>query len=294
MFNIPLRIVRTIAEARAGVASLRAEGQRIAFVPTMGALHEGHLTLVDAARERADAIVASIFVNPLQFAPNEDLARYPRTPDADAEALRSRGVALVFTPSVEEMYPPGRLVRVTAAPYDDRFEGAVRPGHFDGVLTVVAKLFHIVAPDVAIFGQKDLQQLSLVRRMVQDLNVPLDVVGVPTVRDADGLALSSRNRYLSSEERRRATRIPAALRAIQEYVQVHSLETNGVSSAAMLADAVLEVGRRLLAEDPGIAIDYLALVDPDEFTPVAMAAPGTAIIVAARVGGTRLLDNVIL
>ena len=293
MSHAPLRIAPTIADVRTEIAALRAGMRRIAFVPTMGALHEGHLTLVDVARGHADAVVASIFVNPLQFAPHEDLARYPRTLDADIEALRGRGVALVFTPSVEEMYPPGRVVRVTAAPHDDRFEGAARPGHFDGVLTVVAKLFHIIAPDVAVFGQKDLQQLSLVRRMVRDLNVPLEIVGVPTVRDADGLALSSRNRYLSPDERHRATRIPAALRAMQGYIRAH-LVTGGASSPGIPTETVLEIGRRLLAEDSGITIDYLALVDPDDFAPVATAVLGTAIIVAARVGGTRLLDNVIL
>jgi pantoate--beta-alanine ligase len=250
----------------------------------MGALHEGHLALVDEARRHADDVVVSIFVNPLQFGPSEDLARYPRTLDADLAALGARGVALVFTPSAAEMYAPDRVVSVSAAPHDEAYEGAVRPGHFAGVLTVVAKLFNIVLPDVALFGQKDLQQLSLVRRMVRDLDVPVDIVGVPIVREADGLAMSSRNRYLSPDERRRAARLSAALRAVRDAFAAGEHD----------AHALRDVGGRVLADDPDIDVDYLDIVDPGTFTRVDTATDGTAAILAARVGQTRLLDNMLL
>jgi len=250
----------------------------------MGALHAGHLALVDEARKHADAVVTSIFVNPLQFGANEDLAKYPRTLEADADALRAHGVELLFTPSVDDMYPAGRAVTVTAAPHDTEFEGAIRPGHFTGVLTVVSKLFHIVQPDVAVFGEKDLQQLSLVRRMVRDLDVPIEVVAFPTVREEDGLAMSSRNRYLAPEDRARAARLSRALRAVRE--RYHAGETDG--------EILLRHGRAVLEDDPQIQVDYLAMVDPRTFTRVSAAAPGSGVILAARVGTTRLLDNIIL
>jgi len=277
-------IASTIAEARAQLRSLTAGGKQIAFVPTMGALHEGHLTLVDVAHRHADVVVVSIFVNPLQFGLGEDLAKYPRTLDADIDALQARRVAMVFTPTVNEMYPAERITSVTAAPYDGLFEGAIRPGHFSGVLTVVNKLFNIIRPDIALFGQKDLQQLSLVRCMVRDLNIPITIIGVPTVREVDGLAMSSRNRYLSREDRNRAPRLHGALIAIRDLFE------KGERNAKSLSD----IGRGVLAQDPHFTLDYLALVNHIDFSPVETAAPGTAAIVAARIGGTRLLDNIIL
>jgi len=249
----------------------------------MGALHEGHLALVDEARRHADVVVVSIFVNPLQFGANEDLARYPRTLEQDAASLREHGVTLLFAPTAEEMYAQHRTVRVTAAPHDAVFEGAIRPEHFTGVLTVVTKLFNIVSPDVAVFGQKDLQQISLIRAMVRDLNIPVQVVVHPTIREPDGLAMSSRNRYLDAAQRADAVRLSAALGAVQQRF------AGGEHDARVLTDA----GRREL-DTPGISVDYLDIVDPDTFTTVSTAAPGAAVIVAARVGTTRLIDNILL
>jgi pantoate--beta-alanine ligase len=282
--NETLTCATTVADIRAALAPLRLAGKRIACVPTMGALHEGHLTLVDVAHKHADVVVATIFVNPLQFGVNEDLTKYPRTLEADLAALEARGVSLVFTPSNEEMYDPDHEIRVTASSHDTKFEGKVRPGHFTGVLTVVAKLFNIIQPDVAVFGQKDLQQLSLVRKMVKDLNFPIEIIGVPTVRESDGLAMSSRNRYLSPEERQRATRLSQALFAIKAAFDRGERNT----------ERLLTVGTAVLAEDPDIVLDYLELVDPDRFTGVEQASTGTAAIIAARIGSTRLLDNQIL
>jgi len=277
-------VASTIVDIRAAIRDLRAVGRTIAFVPTMGALHEGHLTLVDEARRRADAAIVSIFVNPLQFAPSEDLAKYPRTLAADLALLRARGAAGVFTPSPHEMYDADRTISVTAAPHETGFEADVRPGHFTGVLTVVAKLFNLVQPDVALFGQKDLQQLSYIRRMVRELNFPIDIVAVPTVRESDGLAMSSRNRYLSPDERQRATRLYKALQAAETAFG------NGEQSVQRVRD----VAGQVLAEDPGISVDYLDVVDPETFARVATAVSGSAVVLAARLGATRLLDNVIL
>jgi pantoate--beta-alanine ligase len=277
----------TLHSAPAAVApvtrALRAAGRRVLLVPTMGALHEGHRELIRHARRApgSTVVAVSIFVNPLQFGPNEDLARYPRPLEADLEACREEGVELVFTPGVEDMYPegPGIGSATTVAPgrLAEQLEGAVRPGHFGGVLTVVAKLFHIVAPDVAFFGEKDYQQLVLVKRMVRDLDFPLSVVGVPTVREPDGLALSSRNVYLSPDDRTRAATLQRALVA-------------GASVSARGADAVLDAARAVLAEEPGIAVEYLELRDPDLGS--APAEGPARLLVAARLGSTRLIDNV--
>ena len=250
----------------------------------MGALHAGHLRLVDVAARAAREVVVSIFVNPLQFGPSEDFARYPRTLDADLAALAGRGVAFVFAPNADEMYEGKRGTLVTPPDGSDAFEGAIRPGHFAGVLTVVAKLFHIVQPDVAVFGRKDLQQLSLVERMVRDLDFPLAVLPVDTVRESDGLALSSRNRYLSAEDRARAPRLQQALQATRARFAA------GERDAA----ALLAAGRPMIAADPAITLDYFEIVRPNTFTPVTEVERGDAAILAARVGGTRLLDNVIL
>jgi pantoate--beta-alanine ligase len=257
--------------------ALRGAGRKVVLVPTMGALHEGHRELIRHAKQVPGAVVpvVSIFVNPLQFGPNEDLERYPRPLEADLEALREEGVELAFTPGVEHMYPPGSDTRIAAGPLGSDLEGASRPGHFDGMLTVVAKLFHIVAPDVALFGEKDFQQLTLVRKMVRDLDFPLDVVGVPTVREEDGLARSSRNVYLSPEDRERAVALSRALRA-------------GAAVSAYGAEAVLEKARAELA---GIDLQYLELRDAETLgEPVAGAK--SRLLVAAKLGTTRLIDNI--
>ncbi|MGY1717978.1 pantoate--beta-alanine ligase [Blastococcus sp. SYSU DS0552] len=270
---------------RPAVAASAAELRRlvdalpgpVALVPTMGALHEGHRTLVRAARERAGSVVVSVFVNPTQFGPGEDFDRYPRTWDADLAALAEEGADVVFHPPVEEVYPPGAVgVTVDPGPLGSVLEGAVRPGHFAGVLTVVAKLFGLVRPDLALFGEKDYQQLTLIRAMARELALGVEVVGVPTVREDDGLALSSRNRYLSPEERARAATLHQALRA-------------GADAGPHGAEAVLAAARAVLAEAPDLVQDYLELTDID-LGPAPAAGPAR-LLVAVRAGSTRLLDN---
>ncbi|MGW3339758.1 pantoate--beta-alanine ligase [Streptomyces sp. NPDC001009] len=318
-------LLSTADELHAGVR----HGRR-AVVMTMGALHEGHATLIRAAREIAGAdgeVVVTVFVNPLQFGAGEDLDRYPRTLDADIALAGRAGADAVFAPAVDEVYPGGEpQVRITAGPMGGRLEGATRPGHFDGMLTVVAKLLHLTRPDVALFGQKDAQQLALIRRMVRDLNFGMDIVGVPTVREEDGLALSSRNRYLAPEERATALTLSRALfagrdrHAAQEALRARALEVPstharaealsaiGESRAAADAHAVATAApggpaavraaaRQALDEaarfDPPLALDYLALVDPADFTEIADDFTGEAVLaVAARVGSTRLIDNI--
>ena len=273
------RVVTTIAEVRAAVQDARTRGDRVALVPTMGALHAGHLALVRRARELADVVVVSVFVNPLQFGPSEDFDLYPRTLDADVAALADLA-DLVFAPAVSEMYPDGpSQTRVTGGDVAARFEGASRPGHFDGMLTVVAKLFDIVQPHVAMFGQKDAQQVFLVRRMVADLNLPLSVEVVPTVRESDGLALSSRNKYLDGRGREAAVALSAALDAVG-------------AAGPHGPDAALAAGRARVQASSAVRLDYLAIVDPQTFRPVdeGYRGPATALI-AAVVGGTRLIDN---
>ncbi len=259
-----------VVEKRADLAAAReARAGRVAVVMTMGALHEGHAALVRAARRSADSVLVTIFVNPLQFGAHEDLDRYPRTLQADLALCEREGTDVVFTPSPEVVYPEGPpVVRVSAGPLGDVLEGARRPGHFDGVLTVVLKLLQLSRPDVALFGQKDAQQLAAVRQMVRDLDVPVDVVGVPTVREPDGLALSSRNRYLSPQERQSALVLSRALGARD-----------------------LQTGRALLAAEPGVVPDYLERVDSTTFHP---DPAGDLVVVAARVGATRLIDNLVL
>ena len=259
--------------------ALRSAGRKVAFVPTMGALHEGHRELVRHARRApgASITVVSIFVNPLQFGAGEDLERYPRPLEADLDACREEGVELVFTPGVADMYPDGAEVTVAPGALGSELEGAVRPVHFAGVLTVVAKLFHIVAPDVAFFGEKDYQQLVLIRKMVRDLDFPVAVVGVPTVREPDRVALSSRNAYLSPDERARATTLYRAL-------------TAGAGVSARGPAAVLETAGAVLAEEPALRVEYLELRDP-ELRPDPTRGPAR-LLVAARLGSTRLIDNV--
>lgn len=277
------RVVDTVVGIRDAVAEHRAAGLRVALVPTMGALHDGHLSLVRRAREVADVVVVSIFVNPLQFSAGEDLDRYPRTLDADLDALAAHGVELVFAPSVDQMYPEGAVeTTVTAGHVGTLYEGASRPGHFDGMLTVVAKLFNIVRPDRAVFGQKDAQQVFLVRRMVRDLDVPLAVEVVPTVREPDGLAMSSRNRYLGPDQRRAALLLSEALAAAE-------------ASGAEGLDEVLAEAAAAFGDHDGVELDYLVVVDPETFLPVGEEARGEAIVlVAARVGTTRLIDNAVI
>lgn len=256
-------------------------GGTLALVPTMGALHEGHRSLIRLARDRADQVVVSVFVNPLQFGPGEDYSRYPRTFDADLAACREEGVDVVFAPAAGDMYLPDRQVSVCAGEMGRIVEGASRPGHFDGMLTVVLKLFNLVRPDVAVFGQKDAQQLSMIRRMVADLDVPVEVVGAPTVREPDGLALSSRNRYLSAGERRVALALSRALRA-----------GAGEPTPARVRAAASKV---LAEAPPELELDYLVLVDPATFTEVSDPYEGEAVLaVAAKVGATRLIDNMVV
>jgi pantoate--beta-alanine ligase len=273
-----------IAGLRRWVRAGRAAGQRLALVPTMGYLHEGHLALVDEARRRADLVVMSIFVNPLQFGPGEDLARYPRDLARDRRLAEARGVDALFVPSATLMYPPGSEVRVVAGAVAERWEGAARPGHFAGVLTVVAKLFHLAEPQVAVFGRKDVQQATLIRQMVRDLDWPLEVVVVPTVREADGLALSSRNAYLNQDERRQALVLSAGLRAAHEAFRTGARAASEVAAAA----------RRVLETEPSVAVEYLAVVEPRALAPVETVEPDTVVAIAARVGRTRLIDNIVL
>jgi pantoate--beta-alanine ligase len=273
-------LVHTSAELDALPAAV--PGAR-AVVMTMGALHEGHATLIRAARERVGdgQVVVTVFVNPLQFGPSEDFDRYPRTLDADVRVAGQAGADVVFAPRTDEVYPGGEpQVRITAGPMGEGYEGAARPGHFDGMLTVVAKLLHLTRPDIAFYGQKDAQQLALIRRMVADLNFGVEIVGVPTVREPDGLALSSRNRYLTDDDRRRALALSRALFA-------------GRDALADGPDAVRKAARAVLDEADGVAVDYLALVDPADFTEAAPGHTGPAVLaVAARVGTTRLIDNI--
>jgi pantoate--beta-alanine ligase len=257
--------------------TLRAAGRNIALVPTMGALHEGHRKLIREAQVMQNTVVVvSIFVNPLQFGPNEDLDRYPRSFEADVALCEEERVGIVFAPGVEDMYPLGGQVTVSPGPLGDELEGATRPGHFDGVLTVVAKLFNIVGPTYAVFGEKDYQQLTLIHRMARELNFPLDVVGVPTVREHDGLALSSRNRYLDEHQRQVAVALSAALVA-------------GAHVSAQGAEAVLRTARETLAAVPEVELDYLDLRAPD--LGPAPEKGDARLLVAARVGTTRLIDN---
>ncbi len=277
---MPTIAVATIVGLRTAISAARAAGRTVALVPTMGALHAGHLALIQRATEAADLVVVSIFVNPLQFGANEDLDLYPRTLAADLEQLSAAGVAIAFTPGVDEMYPHGASqTRVTAGQVGSLYEGSSRSRHFDGVLTVVSKLLNIVRPDVVLFGQKDAQQVFLVRRMVADLDEPVRVETVPTVREADGLALSSRNRFLDVKQRRAALGLSGALEAAE-------------SSADRGIDAVLAAAQSVLAGETGVELDYLKVVDPDTFLPVDDDYRGKAVIlIAARVGTTRLIDN---
>jgi pantoate--beta-alanine ligase len=277
-------IVKTITEARGAISALRANRRSIGLVPTMGALHQGHLSLVRAAKASCDVVVATIFVNPTQFAPGEDFAKYPRTFAADTALLEAEGVDLLFAPDVAEMYPPGAMTAVEVEGISDRLDGVSRPGHFRGVATVVAKLFHIVDPDKAFFGQKDAAQVAMLRCMVHDLNFNLELVVCPTVREPDGLAMSSRNRYLSPEERQQALALSRALRHIEARV----------AAGAVDSTALIDAGLAILADEPEIRLDYLRIVDPDTLEDLPDVSAGALVAIAAFVGPARLIDNVVI
>jgi pantoate--beta-alanine ligase len=279
-----MRIIRDIREMQAASRSARVQGSAIGFVPTMGALHEGHLSLVRRARSAADLVVVSIFVNPLQFGPTEDFSKYPRTLEADCARLEAEGVDIVFAPATEQMYPAGATTVVHVDELSDKLDGRSRPGHFRGVSTVVAKLFHIVQPDYAVFGQKDAAQVAVLRRMVRDLNMDLELIVAPIVREADGLALSSRNVYLTPEHRQRSLVLHRAL------LQVEALAASGERGAEKLRSAALAV----LATEPAAKLDYFEIIHPDSLDPVADLSQGALVAVAASFGSTRLIDNLLL
>jgi len=278
-----MKICATISEARAACRDARAGRKRLGLVPTMGALHEGHLSLVRAAKG-CDAVAVSIFVNPTQFGPAEDLSKYPRQFDRDCQLLEKEGVEILFAPSVEEIYPDGQVTWVLVEGLSEKLDGRSRPGHFRGVTTIVAKLFHIIEPDAAFFGQKDAAQLALIRRMVQDLNFRIEIVACPIVRESDGLAMSSRNAYLNREERGRGLVLQRSLQQVQQEFQ------KGERIAARLIAAAKEV----FAREPQVVLDYFEIVDPDTLDPVERISQKTLVAVAAYAGSTRLIDNTVL
>jgi pantoate--beta-alanine ligase len=269
---------------RAASRAVRSGGGRLGFVPTMGALHEGHLSLVRAARAGADVVAASIFVNPTQFGPSEDLAKYPRAFERDCELLEREGVEFLFAPSVEEMYPAGAVTWVNVEGLSDKLDGRSRPGHFRGVATVVAKLFQVVEPDAAFFGQKDAAQVAIIRRMVLDLNLAVEIVVCPIVREADGLAMSSRNAYLDGEQRKRALVLHRSLMRVQRLVDA------GERDARRLAAE----GHEEFAGENAVRLDYFEVVDPETLDPVEDVSGGALVAAAAFVGDTRLIDNILL
>ena len=279
-----MKICATIPETRAACRDARASSKRLGLVPTMGALHEGHLSLVRAAKAQCGAVAVSIFVNPTQFGPAEDLARYPRQFERDCRLLEKEGVEILFAPPVEEIYRGGAVTWVVVEGLSDKLDGRSRPGHFRGVTTIVAKLFHIVEPDAAFFGQKDAVQLAVIRRMVRDLNFPVEIVACPIVREPDGLAMSSRNAYLNREERSRALVLQRSLQRAQREFQA------GERTAAKLISAAKEV----FAREPQVRLDYFEIVDPDTLDPVERISQKTLVTVAAYVGTTRLIDNAVL
>jgi pantoate--beta-alanine ligase len=276
-----MQIITSAASLAAVVSNARQQGKSISFVPTMGALHDGHLSLVSIAHEQSDFVVVSIFVNPLQFGANEDFEKYPRTLQDDAEKLSAANVDVLFAPNVEDVYPNGNQITQHAGPVGETFEGKIRPGHFDGMLTVVARLFDLVKPDISVFGNKDAQQLFLIRRMVESSNHrwnALQVVGAPIIREEDGLAMSSRNRYLSETERELAQTSSRALRAAEATEGEAADRLNAVEQA--------------MATAPAVRLDYVALINPATFEPIEAGFVGRALlIIAAQVGGTRLIDN---
>ena len=276
--------VQEVGELRALVGRWRSEGDRVGFVPTMGALHEGHLSLVRRAQALAERVIASVFVNPTQFGPGEDLDRYPRQPERDAELLAGAGCHLLFLPAVETIYPPGHATFVVPNGAAEGLEGAHRPGHFRGVATVVCQLFGLVRPDVAVFGEKDAQQVAVVRQMVRDLHLPVEIATGPTVREADGLAMSSRNVFLAPAERRAATVLHRALTAAGEAVR----------AGERRAPELRRLLREVLEAEPLARVDYAEVVDAGTFRPVETVAAPVVLPLAVRIGKTRLIDNVLL
>jgi pantoate--beta-alanine ligase len=274
----------TIEATRAACRAARQAGHRIGLVPTMGALHEGHLSLVRMAKTHSAFVVVSLFVNPLQFGPTEDLAKYPRTFGDDKDLLEKEGIDLLFAPTVAEMYPTPAITYVNVEGLSERLDGRSRPGHFRGVTTVVSKLFHIVEPDVAIFGQKDAAQVAIIRRMVRDLDMPVEIEVGPIIREPDGLALSSRNAYLNTQQRWQALVLSRALTRIQE----------GFQRGERQVDRLLAVGREIIGEEPAVKLDYLSIVDPESLEAVDNITRCALVAVAAYVGTTRLIDNIVL
>jgi pantoate--beta-alanine ligase len=279
-----VKLVNDVQQMQQAIGALKREGKRISFVPTMGFLHEGHASLLREGRKRGDILVLSIFVNPTQFGPNEDLDSYPRNLDGDCSIAESCGVDLVFAPSASGMYPPGFQTTVSLGALTQPLCGASRPGHFNGVAVVVAKLFGIVQPDVALFGNKDFQQLAVIRQMTNDLNLPVEVVGMPIVREPDGLAMSSRNSYLSPEERQQALCLSKAIQRVREL-----FSQGECSVARLLAEARVQI-----QAEPSAVIDYLELRDGTTLQLVEQAAQGTLLALAVRIGSTRLIDNTVL
>ncbi|HET9837580.1 MAG TPA: pantoate--beta-alanine ligase [Candidatus Angelobacter sp.] len=277
-------ILTSAAEVTAVSKEAHRAGKRVGFVPTMGALHEGHLSLVRTARAQSDVVIASVFVNPKQFGPNEDFSRYPRDPERDSAMLAAEKADYLFLPSVEEMYPPGETTWVTVEGITDKLDGRSRPGHFRGVTTVVAKLFNIVQPDLAFFGQKDAAQVAIVSKMVRDLNFDLRIVVCPIVREPDGLAMSSRNAYLTPEQRKQATVLSRAL------MRVQSLVDRGEAGAARL----LIAGTQVMVEEPAVKLDYFEIVNRETLEPISDVSRGALVAVAAYVGSTRLIDNIVV
>ena len=279
-----MKICHTIDEMRATRHAARRKGKTVGLVPTMGALHEGHLSLVRMARAQCDLVVVSIFINPLQFGPHEDLAKYPRNFDRDRDLLEREGVEVIFAPTVEEMYPAGAITYVTVEALSDKLCGRSRPGHFRGVTTVVSKLFHVVEPDQAFFGQKDAAQSVIIRRMVRDLDIPVQVVIGPIVREPDGLAMSSRNAYLDASQRLSALVLHRSLLAVQERFD----------RGERKVQALIEAGKQVFSEDPSVRLDYFEIVDPETLDPVDRLSHSALVAVAAFVGKARLIDNVVL
>ena len=278
-----MKICATISEARAACRDARAGRKRLGLVPTMGALHEGHLSLVRAAKG-CDAVAVSIFVNPTQFGPTEDLSKYPRQFDRDCQLLEKEGVEILFVPSVEEIYPDGQVTWVQVEGLSEKLDGRSRPGHFRGVTTIVAKLFHIIEPDAAFFGQKDAAQLALIRRMVEALNFRIEIVACPIVRESDGLAMSSRNAYLNREERGRALVLQRSLQQVQQEFQ----------KGERIAARLIATAKEVFAREPQVVLDYFEIVDPNTLDPVERISQKTLVAVAAYAGSTRLIDNTVL
>jgi pantoate--beta-alanine ligase len=279
-----MKICKTIEEMRTACRSALARDRRLGFVPTMGALHEGHLSLVRAASAACEVVAVSIFVNPRQFGAGEDLAKYPRAFERDCALLEKEGVNLLFAPAVEEMYPAGAVTWVTVEGLSEKLDGRSRPGHFRGVTTVVAKLFHIAEPEVAFFGQKDAAQVAIIRRMVRDLNFDVEIVACPIVREADGLAMSSRNAYLDPQERRQALVLHGSLMRVKQLVESGERDVERLKSA----------GREEIGRESAMRLDYFEIVDPESLDPVSDVGKGVLVAVAAYVGRTRLIDNLVL